>query len=368
MIISPMTAVLKYALLLISLTILTTSCAGESSPVTLEEEANVNPEEATVESLNAKASLILYTSVELNENLLTTSDSQGRFEINEERIIHLTHNPVSIVSYDYSGKQKTLIGGVGNGPFQYQSPSQIQLTRDTLHLVDMEGNYFQFHADGRPVMQKRLSPAVYQNFIVDGNTIYLYTRRDPGNYYIHKFDVNSGDLLAKTGKGSANDEWLNIRYEAGGMFIGGDSLYYILPSELSLFSKALGQEKIYRKDLTYPNFIQKDFAHTFQEVQDDPDLMVDYIMSRTAVSGLFLMDDYVLISLVNPSKSSFEEYSYLLFDKNLEYIDEINLTEDFVESYGNRVRSTLGNKLMFYNETVVDDGVKKLVTLWELAE
>jgi hypothetical protein len=311
------------------------------------------PSEKGSYSLNLVDSLFLYDVLE------HTTDQIGTFALNDKFIFHATQSPVSLFAYDLkTGEQILKFGNMGRGPYEYQNPWHLRLSENKLHLLDYVNGLMSFDFNGHGVDNQLILRGAYSDFVLSDSLLILRRDQSPNHLLIEIRNTESNAVIHETGLGSPDDAWLKSIPKPGGLMAEADTIWYIHPSRLELIRYNI-TDRI-SKSITYQNnrFRNPVFQRTMDQVQQNPQLLFDYLLNRSVVTGFYRMStDLHIIEIVHFDRENGDRLELMLLDASYKWHDSFFFSTDFNKKNGERIRAIAGNRLLFYSELSNADNI-----------
>src|SRR5690606_7128185 len=131
------------------------------------------------------------------------------------------------------GEQLNMIGRPGEGPFEYQHLTHIQLVNEKIYLNCPESGPMPYHSDGKGISQVIYPSHFVSNFYVDGteSLFAVYNSQSADIFFIGLFDFDGQKLSNNLGLGTDNEGWLSPFTNGSGIYLDSASLIYVLKDE-----------------------------------------------------------------------------------------------------------------------------------------
>ncbi|MDX1640027.1 MAG: 6-bladed beta-propeller, partial [Balneolaceae bacterium] len=246
---------------------------------------------------------------------------------NSGQFVVATDHTSGVVLYDSTGKQIRKIGDIGRGPAEYVSPGIVKFIGDTIYIWD-EGllKFLKFNTQNELLLEIAEFRWALQDFTVYGTDIFMYNSGKSSGAYIEQYHLNQNKYGKSFGQSTQEHIVLMTLNRAGGMDSRGDYLYYVSPSKLSIYRIDL---KNYKKS----NFPINDEDFKVPEVDNARKIIMDiekateFITSSSVVTGIHLLDDYiVMIAEIGQAQYNKQYNAYLTLENKVRfYVLEYNM-------------------------------------------
>jgi hypothetical protein len=321
------------------------TCIGISTKVS----AQTNTTEIVSEQGEFRFRVI--EDIKLNENIQPQAIGLNHVAFNDEYLVVSSFSPASVIVYDRdSGNQLRTLGRIGNGPFEYQQITHLQLVGNNVYVNCSTNGLLVFDLDGEHVNQIKYPSQFVTHFHVDedSRSFAVYNNFSSDKYFVDVFDFDGKKVLDQLGLGTDNDVWLRPFTHAGGVLLDYPELHYILKNENQITSHNLESNRSSTVKFTNRRFISPKFDRSRDQIQADPTLLFSYLMNRSIGSSLYKVGKFFIYEVDHRDESTSNYSEFQILDSNFEYIDSIIITEESRTHFGEYSLSVYQNQISYF--------------------
>lgn len=252
---------------------------------------------------------------------------------NNNSILVINDAGERVIVYDNEGKEQTLIGGVGRGPFELLSPSLGRYSNDKIQIWDSNQLKLSiFNDDGIGVREYSGFRWAINDFVVYGEEVYVLNSGKKTAKILEKYNLNGNKIDPLKGLVEKTNEhrfFENIK-PAVGMSIKEDKIYFMSPSSLTLYTYDLSSDILDSVVLHDPDFYVPEVKN-LESIWRMPSRVEELLREASRVTGLYHIGNYTVITAqlgkdtMNPQ---FQQYTsenrfnrlYIL-NENLEHVE-----------------------------------------------
>jgi hypothetical protein len=281
-------------------------------------------------------------------------------------------DPPMVIKYNFGGKQIKKIGASGRGPFEYVSPSQIELKHGSLFVWDSSLLRLSIYSNrGKKIDEEAGLSQAIADFKVTGNKIAFYFDGKRSSSYIKIYNLGDAQPIAKFGTRDAAHDLLMMYKGSGGLaFLDANELLYGSPSSANFHLVNLRTKKDSLLIINESKF--KVQTVDIPEYHSGKDLkeVTAYLFNNSRLSGIYVLKNYIIVELqVGKTKDKTRADILYIYNKSLKKIGVVGLPFSFLEKYGQIISAVHNNTIYYLNNYSSKVNAKKqgrILTGWKI--
>ncbi len=289
--------------------------------------------------------------IKLIENIQPQPIGLNHVTFNDEYLVVSSLSPASVIVYDRdSGNQLRTLGRIGNGPFEYQQITHLQLVGNNVYVNCSTNGLLVYDIDGEHVNQIKYPSHFVTHFHVDedSRSFAVYNNFSSDKYFVDVYDFDGKKVLDQLGLGTDNDVWLRPFTHAGGVILDYPELYYILKNENQITRHDLQSNRSTKVKFTNKRFISPKFDRSRDQIQADPTLLFSFLMNRSIGSSLYKTGEFFIYEVDHRDESTSNYSEFQILDLNFEHIDSIIIKEESRTRFGEYSLSSYQNQISYF--------------------
>jgi hypothetical protein len=303
-------------------------------------------------SLKGNFNFELVDEVILSSEIDFQPVSMNNVDFNSEIIVMSTTRPATLSIYDRaSGKQISVIDKKGYGPFEFQNITYIKLVDDLIFINCSTNGLIGIDLTGNGVRQINYPSQSTSHFDIDNNheLLVVYNNSSVNKYFVTILNFDAEVINDEIGLGTDNDIWLQTFMHAGGIVLDNPNIIHAQKDELKihLFNIDTGKEISY----SYNNDRYRKYSlnKSRDQVQNDPMLMINYVMDRSIISAVYQLSKGYVIELDHRIRDGDNYSELMILNSEFEHIDSIILPTDFQKSVGEFSLNNNMDEIVYFN-------------------
>lgn len=333
----------------------------------------------SVDGVKGQLQLTERRSLVLGESMVTLGEISSIAALDGDGFVVASKEIAAVVKYDALGKQQAIIGGWGEGPFEYTAPSTVRYNGDHLVVLDERDlSFLVFDESGTGVEEWNGFSTAMSDFQVQEDVLSAYTNGSFEHLVMVVDRANSDTTLYASGS-MLHSAILSLN-GTGKIGARGSEVFYAYPDKAELHRVDIRSGKEVVVLLDDPDFradqsrLPVDDFDKLNEALFDGTL-IDYLSNNSVVYGVVALKDYVVVQIEDKTERKTETSNgrvtkYFVLDYDLNPIDHFILGHEVRSAVGDYHLGSYGNSLLFAHALSNSDGssIEWKFTELEIAE
>lgn len=316
--------------------------------------------------------LVNVQKVELTEDKYTFTKATD-LAVSDNYFFISCKRPPIVIKYNFSGEQIKKIGSIGRGPFEYISPSKIEIENNKLFIWDSDLlKLTTYSTKGNEIDEIAAFSEAIEDFKIIKDKIALFLSGKKSEHYVKVLNYKNNTMLAYYGNRNEVHDLLMMYTNSGGVaFLDDSHLLYGSPAADIIYLSDINAGEVTAINLNEDRFKV--------EVNDVPkyrpatiDKVAKYLFSNSRLSGLYVLKNYIVVELqVGKVEDKSRTNILHVFNKSFNKLDTITLNFEFLESNGEVISATNGNTLYYlnnYSSEVDPTKAGRILTGWKISK
>lgn len=255
----------------------------------------------------------------LEENIEVIQNIDDAKFLNDSIFFVITNK--QLIKYNISGKQVQLFANSGNAPYEYITPSLIDITDSSIYVwcnTSLKLIAYDHNGKYRSVITN-YKEAIKNFKVYQDKYVFFYKNNGIKQGIIDVYDIEKDAKIKSVGIFSDEDILLSIVKFKPEIIIRNDYVYFIRPSELNFYRFKIGVF-----DVEESKRIDDD-SYRIKKIDDAKDLInnqrmraFEYVYNNSITDNIFLVKDGLII------KSEIGKYYLNEREKAIERNDRFN--------------------------------------------
>ncbi|HAC15494.1 MAG TPA: hypothetical protein DCE78_06055 [Bacteroidetes bacterium] len=311
-----------------------------------------------LESENGLFDFKLIEEIVLLENLVPQPVNINHVAFDENYIVTGSLLQSVVILYDRkTGEQLNLIGRSGDGPFEYQRVTHIQLVNNKIYLNCAENGLIAYQLDGKGISQVIYPSQFVSNFYVDDseNVFAVYNNQSDDNFFIDIFDFDGQKQSSNLGVGNDNERWLSPFTNGGGIYLDTPNLIYVLKDENKIVRHNINTGVSESVTLKNERFKSPPLTKSSEQMRSDPTALFDFILNRSMGSSLYKYENYYFHEIDHRDKQTSNYSEFQILNDNFEQLDSIVIDNPTTKLLNEFSLNSFKNQIAYFRADEVTD-------------